>query len=212
MPDYKIKSAAKIPTLSTKDSSNPSKITNQKFIDTIFGKSQEGVSALICSKPGNPVQGGWNAHRADEVSDRCIDTNNNFFNCSSFHLNDGVNAKKENFSACHVLVLDDIGTKIPAEPLAKFKFTWKLETSPGNFQYGLMFDRPVTDGEMVTAILDAFIKKGWCDAGASGPMSRWARLPVGINGKKKFQDDGKPFKCQLREWNPDRRYSPEQMI
>jgi hypothetical protein len=76
----------------------------------------------------------------------------------------------------------------------------------------LIFDEPVTDGDQVTAILDAFIRKGWCDAGASGPMSRWARLPVGINGKPKYQDDGLPFKCRLTEWNPGVHYSPEQMI
>jgi hypothetical protein len=111
------------------------------------------------------------------------------------------------------LVLDDVGTKIAAEALDGFDFSWKLETSPGNFQYGLIFDEPVTDGDKVTLILDAFIKKGWCDAGASGPRSRWMRLPVGINGKPKYRsDDGSPFKCQLIEWSPDKRYTPEQMV
>jgi hypothetical protein len=172
-------------------------------------------NSLICSKPGNPEEGGWKAHPASDVSKRCLDSNNNFFNCSSFRVvEDGtVNAKKENFSACHALVLDDVGTKIAAEELADFDFSWKLETSPGNFQYGLLFNEPVTDGNKVTSILDAFINKDWCDAGATGPMSRWMRLPVGINGKPKYKDDdGAPFGCQLKEWHPEKHYSPEQMV
>jgi hypothetical protein len=216
--NQKTNSAAHIlvpPGTSNTKSLNTSKISNQDFIDSIFNKSQEGISALICAKPGNPEKGGWKAHPASEVSKRCLDSTNNFFNCSTFQVSEdgNVNAKKENFSACHALVLDDVGTKIAAEPLVNFDFSWKFETSPGNYQCGLIFDEPVTDGNKVTSILDAFIKKGWCDAGASGPMSRWMRLPVGINGKPKYRsDDGSPFKCQPTEWNSDIRYSPEQMI
>ena len=149
------------------------------------------------------------------MSKRCLESNNTYFNCSTFKVTDdgNYNAKKENFSACHALVLDDVGTKIALEPLADFQFSWKLETSPGNFQYGLIFEEPVTDGNKVTSMLDAFITKGWCDAGASGPMSRWMRLPVGINGKPKHKgDDGSPYRCRLQEWNPGKRYTPEQMI
>ncbi len=218
MADHKVKYGGriKVPSFSkAKESINPANISNQDFTIAVFGAMHEEVSALICSKQGNPEEGGWPANRADEVSNLCIDTNNNYFNCSSFQVieDGGVNAKKENFSACHALVLDDVGTKIPIDDLKGHHFSWKLETSPGNYQYGLIFNEPVIDGEKVTSILDAFIKKGWCDAGASGPMSRWARLPVGINGKPKHKDDGgNAFKCRLTEWNPDRRYSPEQMI
>ena len=131
MPDGKSISAAEIKIPGAIKASIPS---NQEFINTIFGESQEGISALVCTKQGDPEQGGWKAHRADEVSDRCIDTNNNYFNCSSFHVNDVVNAKKKNFSACHALVLDDVGTKIPLAALGDFEFSWQLETSPGNYQ------------------------------------------------------------------------------
>ncbi|MCK4708827.1 MAG: hypothetical protein KAU21_09435 [Gammaproteobacteria bacterium] len=143
----------------------------------------------------------WVSYPADEVSKRGLDGNNNFFNCSSFNKvnEDGdVNAKKENFFACHCLILDDVDTKVSKDALEEFPFSWKLETSRGNYQYGLLFEEPVTDGKIATLILDAFIERGWCDAGASGPMSRWARLPVGINGKPKYNTgDGKPFQCQL---------------
>jgi len=213
--NQKTNPAAHIAVPAVTSNTNPLKISNKDFIDAIFNNTQAGISALICSKPGNPEKGGWKAHPASDVSKRCLDSNNNYLNCSAFQvIDDGaVNAKKENFSACHALVLDDVGTKIAAEPLADFGFSWKLETSPGNFQYGLIFAEPVTDGNMVTSILDAFIAKDWCDAGASGPMSRWARLPVGINGKPKYKDDdGAPFRCQLKEWSPETRYSPEQMV
>jgi len=209
MPGNNVKSTP-IPSLKKRAS-----VSNQKFIEMVFGNLPDDVTALVVSKPGNPEHGGWKPHRASEVENRCVDANNNYLNCSSFKvLEEGdPNARKENFASCHALVLDDIGSKIPAESLADFEFTWKLETSPSNYQYGLLFDQPVTDGEKATAILDAFINKGWCDAGAAGPMSRWARLPVGINGKPKYQgESGKPFQCRITEWNPDRRYSPEAMV
>jgi hypothetical protein len=213
--NQEIDSAAHISIRAVPDNTKSLDTSNQDFIAAIFENPREGTAALICSKPGDPEEGGWRAYPANEVSKHCLDSKNNYFNCSSFRdTGDGdINAKIENFSACHALVLDDIGTKISADELDRFEFSWKLETSPGNFQYGLIFDEPVSDGKKVTSILDTFIKKGWCDAGASGPMSRWVRLPAGINGKPKYKDDdGVPFRCQLKEWNPNVRYSTEQMI
>ena len=62
-------------------------------------------------------------------------------------------------------------------------------------------------------LLNAVIDAGLCDAGATGPLSRWARLPVAINGKPKYADEaGVPFRCRLIEWRPDKRYSPQEIV
>ena len=62
-------------------------------------------------------------------------------------------------------------------------------------------------------LLNAVIDAGLCDAGATGPLSRWARLPVAINGKPKYADNaGAPFQCRLIEWRPDKRYSPQEIV
>jgi hypothetical protein len=61
-------------------------------------------------------------------------------------------------------------------------------------------------------LLNAVIEAGLCDAGATWPLSRWARLPVAINGKPKYAAEaGAPFQCRLLEWRPENRYTPQEI-
>ena len=61
---------------------------------------------------------------------------------------------------------------------------------------------------MQKAVIDAEL----CDSGANG-MARWARLPVGINGKPKYKTpEGKRFQCRLTEWHPEVRYTVEELV
>ena len=140
---------------------------------------------------------------------------NNYFGCSSFYPGDdgSFKARKAQFAACHFLMLDDIGTKVPLDRLGDFELSWLIETSPGNYQGGILLDAPITDGAVAVRLLNAIIDAGLCDAGATGPLSRWARLPVAINGKPKYADKaGVPFRCRLVEWRPDKRYSPQEIV
>ncbi len=190
-------------------------VSNVDFINAVFRDIPDGIVSLACSKTGNPNQGGWRPFDANEVENNCKSLNNNYFNSSAFNRSDNgdLSAKKQNFAACFALVLDDVGTKVSADELSQFSFSWKLETSPGNYQFGLLFAEPVTDGKMADDILKAFADKGWCDAGATGPTSRWARLPVGVNEKPTHAvESGKPFICQLTEWHPEIRYTPDELI
>src|SRR3954449_7339414 len=41
------------------------KVTNAEFVAAVFTDLPEGAFAAVCSKPGNPNQGGWIARRAD---------------------------------------------------------------------------------------------------------------------------------------------------
>ena len=110
-------------------------------------------------------------------------------------------------------MLDDLGTKVPLDRLGGFELSWLIETSPGNYQGGILLDEPITDGAVAVRLLNAVIDAGLCDAGATGPLSRWARLPVAINGKPKYADKaGAPFQCRLVEWRPDKRYSPQEIV
>jgi hypothetical protein len=190
-------------------------VTNAEFIAGIFSQLPDGASAAVCSKTGNPEEGGWTAMRADLAIGKLPASNNNYINGSSFYPgNDGsFKAQKGQFAACHFLMLDDIGTKVLQERLRGFNLSALIETSPGNYQGIIMLAEPITDGNVATRLLNALIDAGLCDAGASGPLTRWARLPVAINGKPKHADgDGVPFLCRLAEWNPDARYTPEQII
>src|SRR4029077_16972408 len=110
------------------------------------------------------------------------------------------------------LMLDYLGTKVPMDRLGDFELSWLIETSPGNYQGGIILNTPITDGAIAVRLLNALIDAGLCDAGATGPLSRWARLPVGINGKPKHAKAGVPFQCRLVEYRPDKCYSPQEIV
>lgn len=189
-------------------------ITNTEFIKTVFRNVPEGASPAVCSKPRNPEIGGWIAQSVTEKTPQLSEKNNNYLNCSSFlSADDGAfSVQKEQLAACHFYMLDDIGTKIPFERLGNFEPSWMVETSPGNFQAGIILAEPITDSLEAEVLLKALISAGLCDPGSSG-ICRWARLPVGINGKTKYLDsNGNPFRCRLKEWNPDKRYAPKELI
>jgi len=190
-------------------------ITNAEFIATVFPKVPEGAYVGVCSKGGNPDLGGWLARRADQAANDLSVKQNNFVGCSSFYPGDdgSFKARKAQFAAYHFLMLDDLGTKVPLARLAGFELSWLIETSPGNHQGGIILTEPLTDGAVAVRLLNAVIDAGLCDAGASGPLSRWVRLPVAINGKPKYANDaGDPFQCCLVEWRPDARYTPEEIV
>ena len=190
-------------------------VTNAEFIAAVFPQLPEGAFAAVCSKAGDPDVGVWIASRADKAISSLPADNNNYLSCSSYYPGDdgSFRARKAQFSACHFFMLDDIGTKVPRERLDGFKLSWLIETSPGNYQGGIILTEPLTDGAVAARLLDAVIAAGLCDPGASGPLSRWTRLPVGVNGKLKHADaSGVPFQCRLAEWQPDISYTPQEIV
>ena len=190
-------------------------ITNAQFIAAIFPSLPDGAFAAVCSKRGDPMVGGWPALRADRVALDLDAGNNNYLGCSSFYPGpDGsLAARKAQFAACHFLMLDDLGSKAPLERLNGFELSWLIETSPGNYQGGIILAEPLTDAAEAVRLHNAIIERGLCDAGAKGPLSRWARLPLAINGKPKYAgQDGAPFQCRLTQWRPERRYAPQEII
>ena len=190
-------------------------ITNAEFIAAVFPHLPEGAFAAVCSKSGNPDLGTWPCRRADQVAASLAVENNNYLGCASFYPGDDgtFKARKAQFAACHFLLLDDLGTKVPLGRLDGFELSWLIETSPGNYQGGIILAEPLADGPAAVRLLNAVIDSGLCDAGATGPLSRWARLSVAINGKPNYVDEaGAPFQCRLIEWRPDNRYTPQAIV
>ena len=189
-------------------------VTKAEFVAAIFRDVPDGAKVAVCSKAGDPNQGGWHAQAAGDVDRQCPPGNNNYINCSTFYPdNDGnLNARKENFAAFHALMLDDVGTKVPEERLGDIEPTWRILTSPGNSQVGIALAEPLTDAAKATELQQAIIEAGLCDPGAGG-LTRWFRGPVGINGKPKHLDaNGQPFRCRLVVWNPEKRYTPDELL
>jgi hypothetical protein len=113
--------------------------------------------------------------------------------------------RKALFRSFHVLVLDDIGTKVPFDKIPKtFEPTYRIESSEGNWQYGYVLEEPITDEVQATALVQLAYDSGLSDAG--GKMAtKLVRLPGGINGKA---GDGQNFKVRLADmdgpfWTPD---------
>ena len=210
---------AKAPSLPAKGGEGgaaapPPSVSNAQFISAIFSSVPEGAAAAICTKHGNPHEGGWVANSADVAAGLSTDANN-YLNCSSFYHGaaGAFKAQKAQFASCHFLLLDDIGTKVPYALIGNFELSWEIETSPGNRQGGIILDTPIVDASVATRLHKAVIDAGLCDPGAGGPLSRWARLPVGINAKPQHvSPDGLPFRSKLVKWNPNARYAPEQII
>lgn len=190
-------------------------VTNLEFIAAVMHELPVGAHAAICSKYGDPTTGGWIAKSANQVARNLSETNNNYLNCSSFNLADDglLHARKDNFAAYHLLMLDDINTKIPLDRFGNFEFSYVLETSPNNYQCGIILAKSIADGVEANRLLDAVIAAGLCDAGANGAQGRWARLPKGINGKVKHANAaGEPFQCRLVKWNPDLVYTQQEIV
>ena len=188
-----------------------SKVTNLEFIDAVFPRLPKQAYAAVSTKNGDPTKGGYTARRADQATTNLAPTANNYVNCSSFYHgeNGTLRALKGQFAACHFLMLDDLGTKVDLDRFKDFDLSWLIETSPSNYQAGIILSDPITDGPVAERLLNGLIDAKLCDAGANQPLTRWARLPVAINGKPAHQtENGAPFQCRLIDWRPEHRYSP----
>ena len=72
---------------------------------------------------------------------------------------------------------------------------------------------PVTERATAVRLLNAVITAGLCDPGSTGPLSRWCRLPVAINGSPNTPTRPAPRSSAcLVEWRPNKRYSPHEVI
>ena len=192
----------------------PTHVTNAEFIAAVFPQLPDGASVAVCSKSGDPTEGGWNALVYDPLIGQLPHSHNNYLSCSSFFPSDdgAFTVRKAQSAAYHFLMLDDLGTKVNLEKLGSFELSWMIETSPGNYQGGIILASPITDAGEAERLLKAVIAAGLCDEGATG-LGRWARLPNAINGKAKHKDEnGNPFQCRLVQWRPDKRYTPQEIL
>lgn len=139
-------------------------------------------------------------------------THNNYVCVSSFRrAEDGKHRRRKDcWAGLWLVLLDDLGTKIQLDAL-RLAPSCLVETSPGNFQAWLMLAQPERNQHKAEALINGLIAAGASDPGA-GNLTRYGRLPTGINGKAKYQGkDGQPFTQRAHVWEPSRRYTPEQI-
>ena len=116
--------------------------------------------------------------------------------------------RKDNFAAGLLLMVDDVGTKVPWDVVEPLPPTAMIETSPDNFQAIYMFDRAWDDREAFTRLISGFIERQLlgADSGMSG-VNRVFRPPFGRNSKPRYGAEG--WGVRMTQWHPERRYSPQ---
>ena len=201
-------SSTALPDQHSTASLDPAPTENLEFLESVFHSLPDGASPTVTSFAGNPTAKNqrWGCARAGSIATPA--TSNNYFCISSHYPGDDgvVRRRKVNFAGMHCVMLDDIGTKIPADRVSMTP-SWSIETSPGNYQLGFILDAPILEAPAADRLMNAVIAAGLCDSGSNGPTARLARLPVAINGKYEG-----PFQCRLAEWRPDLRYSVEELV
>ena len=100
------------------------------------------------------------------------------------------------FKRMFCIVLDDIGDGLGAKcapdklpDLLATEYSWRIETSPGNFQYGFLLDKPIEDLNAAIEFVKIIYGAGEWDGGGATP-NKLVRLPCGYNLKAKYATDG----------------------
>jgi len=193
-------------------------VTNAEFLEALFHDLPDGAAALTCSFAGDPgaaARGAWFALPwAFGERPEVHGAQNTYCCVSSFWPDPQMGSyrrRKASFARLHGLMLDDLNTKIPMTCAHRLRPSALVETSPGNFQAWLFLEpgEVTDDRERAERLIDAMIRKGLAaqaDPGMAG-VTRYGRLPVGINGKAKYLRDGQVFRVRVVEWSPETRYS-----
>ena len=182
------------------------------FVEYISKQAPEGETCLLVKqKPvgkeqhaDGTIKATWPAFYPNEYKEGGAW----YANTASFVIDRFKNKPSASIHNCdHVafLVLDDVGTKSKAPPLEP---TWKMETSPANFQWGYTFaldDQP--KHEEFSAAIKAIAEAGFTDKGACNAVRNF-RIPGSVNLKP--GRDG--FKSVLSEFHPEREFSLPQIM
>lgn len=176
------------------------------FLETVFHSELlegEEILAWSCSKiPGYPISEDaleqklrrGKKHQAFYYgTSTCTrDTDGNLYN------------RKSLFSRLHVVVLDDIGTKIPRDSLPEGLVpTYIIESSEGNEQWGFVLDEPIDVLDHAQLFVTLVYHSGFTDTGGNMP-TKLVRLPCGYNMKEgREQMPVTLLKSDGPLWSPD---------
>ena len=194
--------------------------TNEEFVNAVFGADAPWchVTDFIYDPNDIPKDQHLAAWKGDYFSRYKFKQNSNqYFTTSCFHADDTGTARRRKALFRHTpcIVLDDVREKLSVEEVRKLPPpSWILETSPGSEQWGFILDTPCTIRAMVENLLDGLVANGLApdgrDPGMKG-VTRFIRLPGGINNKASKLVNGQPFKCRMLLWEPFTTCTIEQL-
>lgn len=195
-------------------------VSNVNFLAYGFSGLQENEKFWVTGFPGDPCKVPpwmWGGKGAPPGLPSFIRLDhNNYIAVSSFKLGtDGkFHRRKANFSRMHLVMVDDVGTKVPDGRIV-LKPSAMVETSPGNYQAWYFLTIPEPDAAKADRLIKGMIENGLTadatDPGMRG-VTRYGRLPVGINGKGKYAELlGHEFVQRVTIWSPATRYTIEEI-
>jgi hypothetical protein len=204
-------------------------VSNRTFLEALFVDALPGTYTIVCGFPGDPHtvdRGAWFGRPWSPGSalpwwlerDR-----NAYLTVSEFEVDPNTGEcrrRKDQFVSMHAVMVDDLGygmgSKVDLSKLA-LPPSVLVETSPSNFQayYFLTQDAESRTRSICERTVDAMVAAGLTvdgsDPGMKG-VTRYGRLPCGINGKSKYVKAlGRPFQVRCVEFEPARRYTLAQI-
>lgn len=189
-------------------------LSNREFIAHAFCRSSPDEVPWVtgfAGDPGKVEHRMWFGQPALPLPAFIRDTGNNYVVVSSFRrAEDGRHRRRKAcFAGLFMVMVDDVGTKVPFSKL-RIEPTCLVETSPGNYQAWYFLSEPERNRGRAECLITGMIASGLTadgsDPGMNG-VTRYGRLPVGINGKAKYADvSGTPFVQRVAHWAPGLRY------
>lgn len=193
---------------------------NSEFLNAIFGQfvGNAHVTDFIYDPAEIPADRHLMCWKGDYFSrHKFTEGSNQYFTISTFSPDEkGVaRRRKALYQRTHCIVLDDVKEKLNLEEVNRLPApSWVLETSKGSEQWGYILTEPCTERHQVENLLDGLVANGLApdgrDPGMKG-VTRYVRLPDGYNTKSNRFIDGKPYKCQMLQWNPFNTVTMQQL-
>lgn len=195
-------------------------VNNHDFLTAVF--KDDAPFTYVTDFPDDPSNITGDRHRicwsGDWYSRYPLQPNTNqYFTISIFNPDSrgGARRRKDLYLRTRCIVLDDVREKLPIEAANKLPPpSWILETSPGSEQWGYILTEPCHDRARVENLLDGLVSNGLAPKGKDPGMkgvTRFVRLPEGVNTKASKLVNGAPARCQMLEWHPERTVTLEQL-
>ncbi|MEH6637101.1 MAG: DUF5906 domain-containing protein [Halioglobus sp.] len=183
---------------------NPDEVT--QFLRNVFHtKLIEGEETLTWSTSGIPGYPTTPAQLTKKLG-RAKKPLACYFGTSTCYRSEDGNLynRKALFCRLHVVVLDDIGTKINKADLPEgLEPSYIIESSAGNEQWGFILEEPIDNLDHAQTFVSLVYSSGYTDAGGNMP-TKLVRLPAGFNMKKGQEDmPVKLIKSDGPLWTPD---------
>ena len=186
-------------------------MTNSDFLAEVYGALEQGQHGWVTSfraDPGNAPPAVWSGrnYKGTPAQAATIDRagEDNTYFCTSVlgATEDGeVVRRKDAFVRLAALVVDDVN---PDDIQA---FSWSMQTSPGNYQVGILLDCDDPDTynrQLIDRVMSSLAARGRTNDASGNACVRYVRLPHGTNTKPRAAG---AWKVQLDIWAPRVRWS-----